>query len=222
MSEPLFLMMTRVLEATVLAQNTHYRWSVGVTEERDNPTRGRGCEPTATSTADDVAAYGMTEAEEMRAGLEALTARLLQAEQALMETRERAAFMPRPKPLVDTRTIGKALAFSGAHQDWLEWAFQLSWLTWDKQTQVRDWSAAVGSDTRIWDHRAAVQRPSLRSFQPMMARFVWVLHTPQASCPGRGADTAIPGAVLEFFPDSYRKSHVEHSHLQHESHVDCR
>ena len=60
----------------------------------------------------------MTEAQ-MRADMEALMARLIQTEQALMDTRQQVAAVPKvTAPLVDTRTIGKAPTFTGEHKDW--------------------------------------------------------------------------------------------------------
>ena len=54
-------------------------------------------------------------------------ARLIQTEQALMDTRQQVATVPKVcAPLVDTRTIGKALTFTGEHEDWPEWSFQFT------------------------------------------------------------------------------------------------
>ena len=67
-----------------------------------------------------------TEAQ-MRADMEALMARLIQTEQALMDTRQQVAVVPKVTvPLVDTRTIGKAPTFTGEHKNWPEWSFQFT------------------------------------------------------------------------------------------------
>ena len=61
----------------------------------------------------------------MRADMEALMARLVQTERALLDTRQQIAAVPKVSaPLVDTRTIGKAPTFTGVHTDWPEWSFQ--------------------------------------------------------------------------------------------------
>ena len=58
----------------------------------------------------------MTDAQ-MRADMEALMARPIQTEQALMDTRQQVAAVPKvTAPLVDTRTIGKAPTFIGEHK----------------------------------------------------------------------------------------------------------
>ena len=70
----------------------------------------------------------------MRAAIEALQQRLVQAEQELTHNRMAhaagAAAGPETKnnheSLVDTRTIGKPQNFSGQHKDWPEWNFQFS------------------------------------------------------------------------------------------------
>ena len=65
----------------------------------------------------------------MRADMEALTARLIQRgrERALVGTRQQVAAVPKvTAPLADTRTIGKALMFTGEHKDWPEWSFQFT------------------------------------------------------------------------------------------------
>ena len=68
----------------------------------------------------------MAEAQ-MRADMEVLRARLIQTEQALLDTRHQVAGVPRAAaPLVDTRTIGKAPAFTGEHKDWPEWSLQFT------------------------------------------------------------------------------------------------
>ena len=59
----------------------------------------------------------MTEAQ-MRADMEALMARLIQTERALLDTRQQVAAVPNvTAPLVDSRTIGKASTFTGEHKD---------------------------------------------------------------------------------------------------------
>ena len=76
------------------------------------------------STADNEAALQiptMTEAQ-MRADMEALMARLIQTEQALMDTRQQLAFLPEvTAPLADN-----ALTFTGEHKHWPEWSFQFT------------------------------------------------------------------------------------------------
>ena len=68
----------------------------------------------------------MTEAQ-VGADMEALMARLIQTEQALLDTRQQVAAVPKATaPLVDTRTIGKVLAFTGEHKDWPEWSCQFT------------------------------------------------------------------------------------------------
>ena len=67
----------------------------------------------------------MAEAQ-MRADMEALMARLVQTERALMDTRKVAAVPKVTAPLADTRTIGKAPTFTGEHKDWPEWSFQFT------------------------------------------------------------------------------------------------
>ena len=69
----------------------------------------------------------------MRAAIEALQARLVQAEQELTHNRISNAagaaavnVTKAPESLVDTRTIGKPQNFSGEHKDWAEWSFQFS------------------------------------------------------------------------------------------------
>ena len=52
----------------------------------------------------------MAEAQ-MRADMEALMARLIQTEQALLDMRLQISAAPKEAPLVDTRTIGKAPTF---------------------------------------------------------------------------------------------------------------
>ena len=55
---------------------------------------------------------------QMTADMEALMARLVQTERALLHTRQQFAAVPKVSaPLVDTRTIGKAPTFTGAHKD---------------------------------------------------------------------------------------------------------
>ena len=59
--------------------------------------------------------------------MEALMTRLVQAERALMETRQQVAAVPKvAAPLVDTRTSGKAPTFTGEHKDWPECSFQFT------------------------------------------------------------------------------------------------
>ena len=41
-----------------------------------------------------------------------------------METRLQVAVPKATAPLVDTRTIGEALTFTGGHKDWPEWSCQ--------------------------------------------------------------------------------------------------
>ena len=68
----------------------------------------------------------MTEAQ-MRADMEALMARLVQTERALIDARQQVAAVPKvTAPLVDTRTIGKAPTFTGEHKVWPEWSFQFT------------------------------------------------------------------------------------------------
>ena len=44
-----------------------------------------------------------------------------------MDTRQQVADGPKvAAPLVNTRTIGKALTFTGEHMDWPEWSFQFT------------------------------------------------------------------------------------------------
>ena len=51
-------------------------------------------------------------------------ARLLQTER---DTRQHIAAVPKvTAPLVDTRTFGKALIFTGQDKDWRVWSFQLT------------------------------------------------------------------------------------------------
>ena len=65
----------------------------------------------------------MSEAQ-MRADMEALMARLVRTEGALLDTRQQIAAVPKSSPLVDTRTIGRAPTFTGDHKDWPKWSFQ--------------------------------------------------------------------------------------------------
>ena len=68
----------------------------------------------------------MTDAQ-VRSDMEALMTRLVQTERALMESRQQVAAGPKvAAPLVDTRTIGKALSFTGEHNDWPEWSFRFT------------------------------------------------------------------------------------------------
>ena len=61
----------------------------------------------------------------MRSDMEALMTRLVQAERALMDTRQQVAAAPKViAPLVDRRTIGKAPTFTVEPKDWPEWSFQ--------------------------------------------------------------------------------------------------
>ena len=54
-------------------------------------------------------------------------ARLVPTERALMDTRQQLAGIPKvTAPLVDTRTIGKALTLTSEHKDWPEWSFQFT------------------------------------------------------------------------------------------------
>ena len=54
-------------------------------------------------------------------------ARVVQAERALMDTRQQVATAPKvTAPLVDKRTVGKAPTFTGEHKDWPEWSFQFT------------------------------------------------------------------------------------------------
>ena len=63
----------------------------------------------------------------MRSDMEALMTRLVQAERALMDTRQQVAAAPKViAPLVDRRTIGKAPTFTGEPKDWPEWSFQFT------------------------------------------------------------------------------------------------
>ena len=64
----------------------------------------------------------MAEAQ-MRAEMEALMARLIHTEQALLDTRLQISAAPTAASVVDTRTIGKAPTFTGEHKDWPEWPF---------------------------------------------------------------------------------------------------
>ena len=58
---------------------------------------------------------------------EALMARLVQTERALIDTRQQVEAVPKvTAPLVDTRTIGKVPTFTGEHEDWPEWSFQFT------------------------------------------------------------------------------------------------
>ena len=65
---------------------------------------------------------------QMRTDMEALVARLIQAEQSLQDTRLQMAAAPKAAPRVDTGTIGKAPTLRGEHTDWLEWPFQLPYM----------------------------------------------------------------------------------------------
>ena len=57
----------------------------------------------------------------MRADMEAWMARLIQTEQALLDTRQQVAAVSKvTAPLLDTRTIGKAPTFTSEHKDWTE------------------------------------------------------------------------------------------------------
>ena len=48
-------------------------------------------------------------------------ARLVQAQRASMDTRQQVAAVPKvTAPHVDTRSVGKAPAFTGEHKDWPE------------------------------------------------------------------------------------------------------
>ena len=68
----------------------------------------------------------MAEAQ-IRADMEALMARLIQTERALVDTRLQGAAVPKATaPLVDTRTIGKAPTLTGEHKDWPEMSFQFT------------------------------------------------------------------------------------------------
>ena len=63
----------------------------------------------------------------IREDMEALTARLIQTEQTLLDTRQQVAAVPKASALlVDTRTIGKAPKLIGRHRDWPEWPFQFT------------------------------------------------------------------------------------------------
>ena len=68
----------------------------------------------------------MTDAQ-VRWDMESLMTRLEQTERALMDTRRYVAAVPKvTAPLVDTRTIGEALSFTGEHKAWSEWSFQFT------------------------------------------------------------------------------------------------
>ena len=63
--------------------------------------------------------------------------RLVQTQRALMETRQQvAAGLKVAAPLVHTRTIGKALTFTGEHMDWPEWSFQFTAYMGSCESQV--------------------------------------------------------------------------------------
>ena len=61
----------------------------------------------------------------MRADMVALMARVMQTEQALLDTRLVSAG-PNTAPLVVTRTVGAAPTFTGERKDWPEWSFQFT------------------------------------------------------------------------------------------------
>ena len=63
--------------------------------------------------------------KQIQADMEALTARLIQAERALVDTRLQISAEPKVAPLMDTRTSGKAHTFTGEYKDWPELSFQL-------------------------------------------------------------------------------------------------
>ena len=64
--------------------------------------------------------------DHMRSDMEALMTRLVQTERALMDTRQQIAAVPKAAaPLVDTRTIGKALAFIGHFSSLRTWDLRI-------------------------------------------------------------------------------------------------
>ena len=109
----------------------------------------------------------MTQAQ-MRADMEALAARLIQTEQALLDTRQQLAAVPKvTAPLVDTRTIGKAPTFTGEHKDWREWSFQFTAYMGSanpKSTEALRW-AAMGEDKIT---AAAVVTQSFEEHNPQL------------------------------------------------------
>ena len=58
--------------------------------------------------------------------MQAFMTRLIQTEQALLDTRFQISAAPKPVPLVDTRTNGKAPMFTGERTDGPEWSFQFT------------------------------------------------------------------------------------------------
>ena len=77
--------------------------------------------------------------------MEALMTRLVQTERALMDTRQQVAAVPKvAAPLLDMRTIGKALTFTGEHKDWPEWSFRFTAYMGSanpKSTEALRWAA---------------------------------------------------------------------------------
>ena len=64
-------------------------------------------------------------------------ARLVQTERALVDTGLQVAAVPRATaPLVDTRTSGKALTFTGEHKDLPEWSFSVHSVHGIRESQV--------------------------------------------------------------------------------------
>ena len=60
----------------------------------------------------------------MRADMMALIARLIKADQALLDTRHHISAAPRPAPMKNSRTFGEAPTFTGEHKDWPVGSFQ--------------------------------------------------------------------------------------------------
>ena len=63
---------------------------------------------------------------QMRAAMENMQTRLVQAETTLVEARATATPTPKTASLVDARSIGKAPNFSGDHKEWHDWNFQFT------------------------------------------------------------------------------------------------
>ena len=73
---------------------------------------------------------------QMRADMEALMARLIQADHGLQDTRLQISAAPKEASLVGLGTIGKAPTLRGEHIDWLEWSFQLPAYMGSQRTQL--------------------------------------------------------------------------------------
>ena len=105
----------------------------------------------------------MTEAQ-TRADMEALMARLMQTQQALLDTRQQVAAAPRAAaPLVNTRTVVRAPRFTGEHKDLS--GHSKSRHTWSPLIPQVDGSTTMGCDGREHDHSRSGESTELRGSQ---------------------------------------------------------